>query len=147
MNIAIISGNLTRDPELTRTQGGTVLCKVRMAVNDRVKNQQTGEWSDKPNYLNVTVFGSQAERVSEWSRKGSQLTVEGRLSWREWEKDGIKREAVEIVANQVHFPPKSAQASSGDAPRHSDQGRAASPKEQFEAAGIPVDSFGEDLPF
>jgi single-strand DNA-binding protein len=105
INVVVITGNLTRDPELRSTGGGTPVCELRVAVNSRRKNGQTGEWEDKPNYFDVTVWGAQGENCANYLSKGRPVAVEGRLDWREWEaKDGSgKRQAVSIVANSVQF--------------------------------------------
>jgi single-strand DNA-binding protein len=101
----VITGNLTQDPELRHTGGGTAVCELRVAVNTRRKDGQTGEWVDKPNYFNVTVWGGQGENCATYLSKGRPVAVEGRLDWREWDaKDGSgKRQAVQIVANTVQF--------------------------------------------
>lgn len=105
VNVVVITGNLTRDPELRHTGGGTAVCELRVAVNSRRKDGQTGEWVDKPNYFDVTVWGAQGENCANYLSKGRPVAVEGRLDWREWEaKDGSgKRQAVSIVANSVQF--------------------------------------------
>jgi single-strand DNA-binding protein len=105
INVVVITGNLTRDPELRSTGGGTPVCELRVAVNSRRKDGQTGEWVDKPNYFDVTVWGAQGENCANYLSKGRPVAVEGRLDWREWEaKDGSgKRQAVSIVANSVQF--------------------------------------------
>jgi single-strand DNA-binding protein len=104
INTVVITGNLTRDPELRTTPGGTAVCKLRVAVNSRRKDGQTGEWIDKPNYFDVTVWGAQGENCATYLSKGRPVAVEGRLDWREWEaQDGSKRQAVEIIANSVQF--------------------------------------------
>jgi single-strand DNA-binding protein len=104
INTVVITGNLTRDPELRSTPGGTAVCKLRVAVNSRRKDGQTGEWIDKPNYFDVTVWGAQGENCATYLSKGRPVAVEGRLDWREWEaQDGSKRQAVEIIANSVQF--------------------------------------------
>jgi single-strand DNA-binding protein len=105
VNVVVITGNLTRDPELRHTGGGTAVCELRVAVNSRRKDGQTGEWVDKPNYFDVTVWGAQGENCATYLAKGRPVAVEGRLDWREWEaKDGSgKRQAVSIVANSVQF--------------------------------------------
>jgi single-strand DNA-binding protein len=104
VNVVVITGNLTRDPELRHTGGGTAVCELRVAVNSRRKDGSTGEWVDKPNYFDVTVWGAQGENCSTYLAKGRPVAVEGRLDWREWEaKDGGKRQAVSIVANSVQF--------------------------------------------
>jgi single-strand DNA-binding protein len=104
INIVAITGNLTRDPELRSTPSGTSVCKLRVAVNSRRKDGSTGEWVDKPNYFDVTVWGAQGENCANYLSKGRPVAVEGRLDWREWEaQDGSKRQAVEIIANSVQF--------------------------------------------
>jgi single-strand DNA-binding protein len=105
VNVVVITGNLTRDPELRHTGGGTAVCELRVAVNSRRKNGQSGEWEDKPNYFDVKVWGAQGENCSNYLSKGRPVAVEGRLDWREWEaKDGGgKRQKVEIIANSVQF--------------------------------------------
>lgn len=105
VNVVVVTGNLTRDPELRSTPGGTSVCKLRVAVNSRRKDGQTGEWVDKPNYFDVTVWGAQGENCANYLAKGRPVAVEGRLDWREWEaKDGGgKRQGVEIIANSVQF--------------------------------------------
>jgi len=105
INVVVITGNLTQDPELRHTGGGTAVCELRVAVNSRRKDGTTGEWIDKPNYFNVTVWGAQGENCANYLSKGRPVAIEGRLDWREWEaKDGGgKRQAVQIIANSVQF--------------------------------------------
>jgi single-strand DNA-binding protein len=104
INRVTITGNLTRDPELRSTPGGTAVCKLRVAVNSSRKDGQTGEWVDKPNYFDVTVWGAQGENCANYLSKGRPVAVDGRLDWREWEaQDGTKRQAVEIIASSVQF--------------------------------------------
>jgi single-strand DNA-binding protein len=104
VNVVVITGNLTRDPELRHLGSGTAVCKLRVAVNSRRKDGQTGEWVDKPNYFDVTVWGAQGENCASYLSKGRPVAVEGRLDWREWEdQGGNKRQSVEIIANTVQF--------------------------------------------
>ena len=104
INSVVIVGNLTRDPELRATPSGTSVCSLRVAVNDRVKDPNTGEWGDKANYFDVDVFGGQGERCAQYLARGRQVAVSGRLRWREWEtQDGQKRQAVSILADNVQF--------------------------------------------
>jgi single-strand DNA-binding protein len=105
INVAVITGNLTRDPELRHTGGGTAVCELRVAVNSSRKNGQTGEWEDKANYFDVVVWGAQGENCANYLSKGRPVAVEGRLDWSEWEaKDGSgKRQKVQIVAKSVQF--------------------------------------------
>ena len=103
INTVVITGNLTRDPEMRTTGGGTQICGLRVAVNSRRKDQ-SGNWVDKPNYFDVTVWGAQGENCANYLSKGRPVAVEGRLDWREWEaQDGSKRQAIEIIANSVQF--------------------------------------------
>jgi single-strand DNA-binding protein len=103
INRVVLVGNLTRDPELRHTPGGTPVCSLRVAVNDR-KRDETGNWVDAPNYFSVSVFGNQAESCAQYLSKGRPVGIDGKLRWREWQaQDGAKREAVEIVADSVQF--------------------------------------------
>ena len=103
INRVVLVGNLTRDPELRSTPGGTPVCSLRIAVNSR-RRDESGQWIDKPNYFSVSVFGNQAESCSQYLSKGRPVGIDGRLDWREWQaQDGSKREAVEIVAESVQF--------------------------------------------
>ena len=103
INRVVLVGNLTKDPELRHTGGGTPVCSLRIAVNTRRKDE-TGQWADKPNYFTVSVFGNQAESCAQYLAKGRPVGVDGRLDWREWEaQDGTKRQAVEIIADSVQF--------------------------------------------
>jgi single-strand DNA-binding protein len=103
INRVVLVGNLTRDPELRHTPSGTAVCSLRLAVNTRRKDE-TGQWVDKPNYFDVTVWGAQGERCAQYLAKGRPVAIDGRLEWREWEaQDGGKRQAVEVVADSVQF--------------------------------------------
>src|SRR6266480_3210297 len=104
INRVVLVGNLTRDPELRHTPSGMAVCKLRLAVNTRQKDNTTGEWGDKPNYFDITVWGNQAESCAQFLAKGRPVAVDGRLDWREWDaQDGTKRQAVEIIADTVQF--------------------------------------------
>lgn len=103
INRVVLVGNLTRDPELRHTPSGTAVCNLRLAVNTRRKDE-TGQWVDKPNYFDVTVWGNQGERCAQYLAKGRPVAVDGRLEWREWETpEGNKRQAVDVVADTVQF--------------------------------------------
>jgi single-strand DNA-binding protein len=104
INRVVMTGNLTRDPELRSTQGGTSVCSLRIACNTRRKDQSTGEWVDKPNYFDVTVWGMQGENCAQYLSKGRPIAVDGRLEWREWQdQNGNKRQSVDIIADSVQF--------------------------------------------
>ena len=103
LNRVTLVGRLTRDPELRHTGGGDPICSIRLAVSSRARDE-TGNWGDRSNYFDVTVFGRQAETASTYLAKGRRIGVDGRLSWREWQaQDGSKRQSVEVIANDVFF--------------------------------------------
>jgi single-strand DNA-binding protein len=103
INRVVLVGNLTRDPELRHTPSGTAVCSLRLAVNSRRKDQ-SGQWVEKPNYFDVTVWGQQGENCAQYLAKGRSVGVDGRLEWREWDaQDGTKRQAVEVIADSVQF--------------------------------------------
>ena len=104
INRVMLSGNLTRDPELKSTAGGMSVLTFGIAVNERRKNNQTGEWEDKPNYFDVTVFGNRAEALSRYLSKGSKVSLEGRLQWHSWQdREGNNRSKVDVIAENVEF--------------------------------------------
>ena len=105
INRVVLTGNLTSDPELRSLPSGTSVCKLRVACNTRRKDNATGEWVDKPNYFDVTVWGAQGENCARYLSKGRPVAIDGRLEWREWEaSDGSgKRQAVDIIADSVQF--------------------------------------------
>ena len=148
INRVVLVGNLTRDPELRHTGGGTAVCTLRIAVNTRRKDNATGEWSDKPNYFDVAVFGNQAESCNQYLSKGRPVAIDGRLDWQEWEaQDGTKRSKVEIIAESVQFLGGRDSASEG--------GGGGSESGTFVTAGVTAGSdadFGasptdDDIPF
>lgn len=101
LNRVILTGNLTRDPELRSTTGGTSVAELGVAVNEREK--VNGEWRERANFFNVTVWGSQAENAAKYLQKGSPVAIDGRLRWESWEKDGQKRSTVKVVAQMVQY--------------------------------------------
>ena len=102
INRVVLTGNLTRDPDLRSTPTGTPVCSLRIASNTRRK--ENGEWVDKPNYFSVTVWGAQGENCARFLSRGRGVCIDGRLEWREWQtQEGQKREAVELVADAVQF--------------------------------------------
>jgi single-strand DNA-binding protein len=143
INVVVITGNLTRDPELRSTPGGTSVCKLRVAVNSRRKHGQTGEWVDKPNFFDVTVWGGQGESCANYLAKGRPVAIEGRLDWREWEakEGGGKRQSVEIVANSVQFL--------GSKPTNGDfaSATASEESEDRQPVGAAAGGGDDDIPF
>ncbi len=114
INRVVLTGNLCKDPDSKALPSGTALCELRIACNTRRKNGQSGEWEDRPNFFNVKVFGAQATNCARYLGKGRPVGIDGRLEWREWEtQDGAKRQAVEIIAENVQFL-GSREATAGD---------------------------------
>ena len=103
INRVIISGNLTRDPELRRTQSGMAILSLGVAVNDRRKNSQTGEWEDYVNFVDCTMFGNRAESVSRYLSKGQKVAIDGKLHYSSWERDGQKRSKLEVIVDDLEF--------------------------------------------
>lgn len=103
INRVVISGNLTRDPELRATQAGTSVLSFGVAVNDRRRNAQTGEWENFPNFVDCTMFGSRAEAISPYLNKGAKVAIEGKLRYSSWERDGQKRSKLEVIVDEIEF--------------------------------------------
>lgn len=140
INKAIITGNLTRDPELKALPSGTSVCELGVAVNHRRKDQ-SGSWVDEPNFFNVVVFGNQAEACANHLHKGRPVAVEGRLRWSSWEdkNGGGKRSKIEIVANVVQFLGSNPNAQNGGGGGGQQQQR---PPQGQEANGVPTGDYG-----
>lgn len=130
INRVNISGNLTRDPEMRCTASGMQVLSFGVAVNDRAKNPQTGEWEDRPNFVDCTMFGARAEAVSRYISKGSKVAIEGKLRWSQWEKDGRKRSKIEVIVDEIEFMSR----------------REDGAQQQPAAAPVP-DVYDEDVPF
>ena len=103
INRVNISGNLTRDPELRATQGGMQVLGFGVAVNDRRKNQQTGEWEDYPNFVDCTMFGTRGEKLQPYLTKGTKVAIEGKLRYSSWERDGQRRSKLEVIVDELEF--------------------------------------------
>jgi single-strand DNA-binding protein len=154
VNVVVITGNLTRDPELRHTGGGTAVCELRVAVNSRRKDGQTGEWKDKANYFDVVVWGAQGENCATYLSKGRPVAIEGRLDWREWEakEGGGKRQAVQIIANTVQFLGSRDGGGGGGQP-NGNGGGFSPPSDvpadtsDFEGAGVGSGGGEDDIPF
>ena len=157
INRVNISGNLTRDPELRATTGGTQVLTMGVAVNDRRRNPQTGNWEDYPNFVDCVMFGTRAEALSRYLSKGTKVAIEGKLRYSSWERDGQRRSKLEVVVDDIEF--MTSRGSQG-----SDQGYApAAPAPQQPAYAAPAapaaptpvpvqtppasDVYDEDIPF
>lgn len=150
INKVIISGRLTRDTELRQTSGGMSVLKFGVAVNDRRKNQQSGEWEDYPNFIDCTMFGNRAEGVSRFLGKGSKVCIEGKLRWSQWERDGQKRSKIEVIVDEIEFmTPRGDGAAASPAPYRAQAPREPSGASQQRMSGMePYQAaYDEDIPF
>lgn len=102
INRVTISGNLTRDAELRQTASGMAVLGFSVAVNDRVKGED-GQWTDRPNFIDCSMFGTRAEKIAPYLSKGTKVTIAGKLRWSQWERDGQKRSKVEVIVEEIEF--------------------------------------------
>lgn len=139
INRVVISGNLTRDPEVRATASGMAIMRIGVAVNDRRKNNQTGQWEDYPNFVNCTMFGARAEAVSRYLTKGTKVSIEGKLRYSSWERDGQKHSSLEVIIDEIEF-----MSSRGSAPAD-----ASGSYQPSAAPAMPQapDVYTEDIPF
>jgi single-strand DNA-binding protein len=122
INRVVLTGNLTKDPDMRSVPDtGLSICKLRLAVNTRRKNNASGNWEEKPNYFDVTVFGRQAESCGQYLTKGRPVAIDGRLDWREYGNgysSGIRAPESDIPADTSDFEttPVAAGVSDDDIP-------------------------------
>lgn len=140
INRVMISGNLTRDAEIRSTQSGMAILGFGVAVNDRRKNQQTGEWEDYPNFVDCTMFGTRGEKLQPYLTKGTKVAIEGKLRYSSWERDGQRRSKLGVIVDDLEFmSSRRDDAGSGHAPR------------PVPEAGPAIDAaasvYDEDIPF
>lgn len=171
INRVVVSGNLTRDPELRVTPGGTQVLGFGVAVNDRRRNQQTGEWEDYPNFIDCTMFGNRAEALSRILRKGMKVAIEGKLRYSSWEdKNGNgRRSKIEVIVDEIELMSQNPNGANGgqpapqqyapqgyqqqayapqQAPQPAPQAYAPQPAPQQPApAQQQLDVYDEDIPF
>lgn len=136
INRVNISGNLTRDPEVRTSASGSAIMRFGVAVNDRSKNQQTGQWEDRPNFIDCTMFGTRAESVSRFLGKGTKVAIEGKLRWSQWDdrKTGEKRSKVEVIVDEIEFMSSRS------------EGAQAAERQAYEPAQEAY-TYDEDIPF
>jgi single-strand DNA-binding protein len=152
INRVVLTGNLTRDPEVRSTGSGLAICKLGIAVNGRRKNGQTGQWEEKANFFRVTVFGRQAESCGQYLTKGRPVAIDGRLEWSEYEVEGQKRQSVDIIAENVQFLGGRDEAGNGNGNGYSSGIRAAesdipADTSDFETASVGSGVSDDDIPF
>ncbi|CAN5523785.1 single-stranded DNA-binding protein [soil metagenome] len=146
INRVVLTGNLTRDPELRTTGSGTPVCSLRLACNTR-RRDASGEWIDKPNYFDVTVWGAQGENCATYLQKGRPVALDGRLEWREWQDNqGNKRQSVDIIADSVQFLGSRDGAENGGG-RFSAQSDVPADTGDFEPAPAGSGASDDDIPF
>ena len=145
INRVNISGNLTRDPELRATAGGTQVLSFGVAVNDRRKNPQTGDWEDYPNFVDCTMFGTRAEAVSRYLSKGTKVAIEGKLRYSSWERDGQRRSKLEVIVDEIEFMSRGSQGGQGGYSQNggNSYGGGYAPVQASPAADV----YDEDIPF
>jgi single-strand DNA-binding protein len=152
INRVILTGNLTRDPELRATNSGLSVCSLRIASNTRRKGQD-GQWEDKPNYFDVTVFGAQGDNCARFLSKGRPVAIDGRLEWREFTtQDGQKRQAVEIIADAVQFLGGRDEGAGGGGGGFSARSDVPADTADFQPVGAPANGAAgppadDDIPF
>src|SRR6187200_1192181 len=148
INRVVLVGNLTRDPEMKHLPSGTALCSLRIAVNTRRKDE-SGQWTDKPNYFDVSVWGNQGESCAQYLAKGRPVAIDGRLEWREWEAtDGSgKRQAVEIVADNVQFLGGGGDGGGGNGHRFTPESDVPADTADFAPAPAGPGAADDDIPF
>jgi single-strand DNA-binding protein len=145
INRVVLTGNLTRDPELRSTPSGTSVCSLRLAVNTR-RRDETGNWVDKPNFFDITVWGAQGENCAQYLQKGRPVAIDGRLEWREWQdQQGNKRQSVDIIADSVQFLGSRDGAENGG--RFTPHSDVPADTADFQAAPSGGSSGDDDIPF
>ena len=147
LNRVVITGNLTRDPELRHTGGGTAVCSLRVACTTRRKDQSSGEWVDKPNYFDVTVWGAQGENCANYLSKGRPVAIDGRLECREWQdkESGKNRQSIDIIAESVQFLGSRDGGENGG--RFTPQSDVPADTADFAQAPVAAGGSDDDIPF
>lgn len=137
INKVFLTGNLTRFPELRATAGGTQILSFSLAFNTSVRNKQTGEWEDRGNFIDCTIFGKRAEALSRYLTKGQKVAVTGELRYSTWDKDGQRHSKLDVIVDDIVFM---SQRQGGSQPTQ------AAPATQ---APMPpaVDPYDDDIPF
>lgn len=140
VNTVTLVGNLVRSPEVRSTASGNVVMNFDIAVNEREKNAQTGEWTDVPSFFPCTMFGNRAEALSRYLGKGGKVAVRGHLKQRRWEaKDGTKRSKVEIIVEDLEFMSRRSEEPAYEEPSR--------PAPQAPEQAASMEFAYEDLPF
>lgn len=150
INRVTITGNLTRDPELNVSQGGTAVLRLGVAVNDRRRNPQTQQWEDKPNYVDCVMFGNRAQSVQPHLSKGMKVAIAGKLSWSQWQdrQSGQRRSKLEVVIDDLEFMSSGRGRNVGPAPMEPPPMPAQTePAQRNIQALLQPASYGSDISF
>jgi single-strand DNA-binding protein len=131
INRVMISGNMTRDAELRQTAGGMQVLTFGVAVNERVQNRQSGQWEDRANFVDCTMFGKRAEAVAQYLAKGTKVAIEGKLRYSSWERDGQKRSKLDVIVDEIEFM----------------SGRQQQPQQQRQQPQQQSSVYDQDIPF
>ncbi len=146
INRVVLTGRLTRDPELRALPSGMSLCSLRLAFNTRKKDPSTGEWGEKGNFIDVTIWGRQGELAAQYLTKGRAVALDGRLEWREWQdQQGNKRQSVDIIADSVQFLGSREGGENGG--RFTPQSDVPADTGDFESAPVGAGGSDDDIPF
>lgn len=104
INVVVLSGNIGTEPELRSTASGMQILSFTVAVNDRRKNNQTGEWEEHPNWVSCTMFGERAARIAQYLNKGTKVSIDGKLRYSSWsDNQGNKRSKLDVVIDDIEF--------------------------------------------
>ena len=159
VNKVILVGNVGLDPEVRTLETGVKVARIRLATTERIFNRQTNETTEHTEWHTVTLWRGLAEVIDKYVRKGSQLYIEGSLRSREWERDGVKHYATEIVADEMKLlgrrtdqpqqgsvPPQPTYQSAPQSTYQQPAQPAYQPQPQPQAPVMPADD-PDDLPF
>lgn len=136
INNVSLTGRLTRDPELRVTAGGTQLLSFTLAFNTSVRNRQTGEWEERGNFIDCTMFGKRADALSRFLAKGQKVAIAGKLRYATWDKDGQRHSKLDVIVDDIAFM---SQRQDTNQPA-----QASAPQAPMPPA---VDAFDDDIPF
>jgi single-strand DNA-binding protein len=152
LNQVFLMGNLTRDPELRQTPNGQSVVSFSLALN-RAYRDQSGEWQEATDFIDVVAWAQLAERVAQYMSKGRRCLVQGRLQSRSWEQDGQKRSKVEVLANDVTFLDSRGSTDSNDDSNNSSDSAPKKPAKSSKKDDVVVEDIGDepinldDIPF
>ena len=147
INKVLISGNIGGDPSLRQTASGMQVLSFSVAVNDRVKGED-GQWTDRPNWIDCTMFGARAQSVSRFLSKGSKVAIEGKLRWSQWERDGQKRSKIEVIVDEIEFmTSRNDGAPRAAAPMAAPMAQAPMAAAPMAAPVVDASVYDDDIPF